>query len=649
MAAPRHRDRHSRSLSIISNQSGPKLDGNYDRDEAYHDSRANDHAVEGSSWDIIDREIYEWQYVCRTGRPYWWSPKSKHGRLNMGRKKLDPEPGTRIWVGDTSDPTRDEYKPRRRAVSDGFLTDPSAVGDKAHMVAIQLLSSCFTLPPASVLPSSSQNRGLSEKNRSASLTNLNSTMISSLKMHTRYRYSPCYGHQGRNTSPEQISSDPHDSYAPSSALTPLERSMHTPDIGTSDNVTKRRRVHRALHVTEGSATNCSLDYHTDEYLKSCTSVSSIPSARASRFHQQFSENDNFDDYRIPQTPVRERQPRREIATDAHHGRIMFSDTSFGHPQAKDDLKLKSHSEPHHDYMQPVKDIAVKRWNKLRRRLGSSQNSNAPVSEFGEGSAGSVSRASSPAIASHGKERRRRARASGDISSYESTAHYNSPASSHFSPVGSEASDAHPTNRGMKLVNNTLEDHLPAAISLALESDQGDSGLSQNSASLNARLPPESCKDCQPPKSLDEDSCGSIHHRSVTDTDQGAQNVTSSVAPGPSSSGRRSRSRQTRKSMLSEVFTAEDLDDEIEAKALGTTTALPSARDEQAPASAVIPVDSGADSFRRTKRQPGLLRTSTSGTQVFTPSDEGIEIDGLPVGLCRHAWDESGKKRERSYL
>jgi hypothetical protein len=102
-------------------------------------------------------------------------------------------------------------------------------------------------------------------------------------------------------------------------------------------------------------------------------------------------------------------------------------------------------------------------------------------------------------------------------------------------------------------------------------------------------------------------------------------------------------------MLSEVFTAEDLDDEIEAKALGTTTALPSARDEQAPASAVIPVDSGADSFRRTKRQPGLLRTSTSGTQVFTPSDEGIEIDGLPVGLCRHAWDESGKKRERSYL
>lgn len=49
----------------------------------------------------------------------------------------------------------------------------------------------------------------------------------------------------------------------------------------------------------------------------------------------------------------------------------------------------------------------------------------------------------------------------------------------------------------------------------------------------------------------------------------------------------------------------------------------------------------------------LSRTSTTGTQVFTPSDEGVEIDGLPAGPSKELWDTrwdgSGKRRERTYL
>jgi hypothetical protein len=63
---------------------------------------------------------------------------------------------------------------------------------------------------------------------------------------------------------------------------------------------------------------------------------------------------------------------------------------------------------------------------------------------------------------------------------------------------------------------------------------------------------------------------------------------------------------------------------------------------------------GAFSVRRmtvggTGPCPRLSRTSTSGTQVFMPSDEGVEIDGLPVGLGKEVWDRKGKRRERTYL
>ena len=52
------------------------------------------------------------------------------------------------------------------------------------------------------------------------------------------------------------------------------------------------------------------------------------------------------------------------------------------------------------------------------------------------------------------------------------------------------------------------------------------------------------------------------------------------------------------------------------------------------------------------RRPSIVRTSTSGTQVFTLSEDGVELDGLPTGPPSETWDEQGKgnkTKERNFL
>jgi len=92
--------RINRSLSEISNTSLRKLDGPSDTTQVLGDSKFVEDAHEELSLSIIDREIFEWQYVCRTGHPYWWSSESRYIRS----KKLDPrlvhESTSRIWFGE---------------------------------------------------------------------------------------------------------------------------------------------------------------------------------------------------------------------------------------------------------------------------------------------------------------------------------------------------------------------------------------------------------------------------------------------------------------------------------------------------------------------------------------------------------------------
>lgn len=648
MAKPQNRNRRDRSLSPISNSSTPTLDRPLDGDGACSETDAIEDSAEEFSWDIIDREIYEWQYACRTGRPYWWSPRAKytaHSKL----KEVNEHP-------------TDEYKTIRRAVSDSFLADSNTVEDMAHMIAVQLLSSCFTLPPELLMPVSTQNGSLSEKKRSTSLSMLDPPMISSLMMHTRYRHSPCFGHQGRNTSPVQFTPGTIGGPTPSSPSPPTAAGMQTPDIGTSDMLLRRQRVHRALHVTEGSAAYCSLDSHTDEYLKFCSTNDSLEHAvrTANSLQPQLSESDHDEGHVISHTPSRQREVGQNLRTDIlKHDGMVAPETYRTRPKTKYELNLITRSEPHHDFVQPVKEIVVRRWQRMRQRLSGRQNSNAPRTRSEEFTFALGSRSSSPAVESDGRERRRRARASGDISSYESTPHYNSPVSSHFSRTGSGASDPPQTDYGTVPPSSALVESLAAAISSPLEHRHEDSTLGHESAFYNASTPLEDCLDCQPQNSPNGSLFGSVHsHQSRADTDHEAQPTLNSIASSPPSI-RRGRARQRRKSMLSEVFTVGDLVDEMTVNESNDnsgpnisdvmTSGPPSTRNEAESTSNILSSDPNVDERITVRRKPKFSRTSTCGTQVFNPSDEGVEIDGLPVGLCRHAWDGLGRRRERSYL
>ena len=58
----------------------------------------------------------------------------------------------------------------------------------------------------------------------------------------------------------------------------------------------------------------------------------------------------------------------------------------------------------------------------------------------------------------------------------------------------------------------------------------------------------------------------------------------------------------------------------------------------------------SDVFSESDR-PTFFRTSTSGTQIFRPGSDGVELNGLPVGPSkdRWSWTKGSKRKERTYL
>jgi hypothetical protein len=662
MANPRTQERCSGTLSQISNRSNPRMQGYFDGDGPFKDNDARndvrddarDNASEEFSWGVIDQQIYEWQYACRTGRPYWWSPKAKFNRLNTDCSKFGNALDSQVWAGEIGEEPKYDYKVKRRAVSDSFLADSSTVGEMAHMIAVQLLGSCFTLSPDLGVPVPLQNCCPNEKNSSSSLNPLHFSLISSLKMHARYRYSPCFGHQGRNTSPASTKLGTYHGPRPCSPSPPNATGMQTPDIGTSETILRRRRIHRALHVTEGSATNCSLDSHTDQYLKlySADTILDPIAGAANRPKQQPPNGDSIDENFLSHIPYEEEEAGHRIvggSLDLDHNSTSRSQPAC--TRSKPELNLITRSDQHdHDFIQPVKELVARRWQNLRRRFGSSLHS----TELGAGSGGfspiSGSRTSSPATENDGRERRRRAQVSGDISSYESTPHYNSPVSSGFGPTGSGTSSPPQMDNETVPPSLALAKSPVMALSSALGSVNVDTTQSNDAECHSTWSKIETCQGCQP-----HNSPG----RSLHEADHATQPDLISMASNVPPSARRSQSRQKRKSMLSEVFTAGDLVDEVTTNGSNEDlescvpgaipTALCPPKIDITSGPRLLPMDSKSNGSNILTQKPRLSRTSTSGTQVFSPSDDGVEIDGLPVGLCRHAWDGHGKSRERSYL
>ena len=690
MAAPKKSGRLNRSLSSITNGSGRELDGPADLRTDYED----DLSAEKASWNVIDREIIEWEYLCQTGRPYWWSLDSKHSRPQRLQQSLLTRPSPRLGLRELGDGHEPTYDIQRRAASDSYLTDPSPVQNLAFLVAVQLLGACFTLPPDHVTRLTSPNYGMFDKDGSTYFPD--PRMISSLRMHTQFRFSPSFGHQARNTSPVQSWPWTHDGPSPNSSRPCIGTPTQTPvTAAVSESSTRRRRVHRMLSVSDSTSSSSSFSSQPDDFSRSRETHDQGLRAVGSRLRRRRQIDDakygeavsqclpgdgkrssqhmtaKYPRYQPPTTPRAFTKEEETDTSQAHFGvhRSQSSRTNYS-------LQPMIRSEPHLVFVQPVRELVIKRWRTFRRRFGGSLHSALPTDEdlISARSESGRSGSSSPALSSDGRARRLCAQERGDIhSSSDSTMHYNSPASGYFTPNDGPASVPSWIDSGKPSPIFELANPLAAAALVAAEGGSPtkpghNSGmeLSHPSPSLETSSPPINL--CQAPAEPNSAKSGPKSHDSRSLLIHKA-----SSSSGSHCATRKAQKRQRRQSMLSEVCTPDDFHVGVAAdaechvepvdrsvlSAVGSALATPQ-EVVQAPlftpsrpllhetVSSPGPAGNRLMEFK-VKVRPILVRTSTSGTQIFSPSDDGVELDGLPVGPDEGIWSGKDKRRERTYL
>ncbi|KAG4431110.1 hypothetical protein IFR05_013397 [Cadophora sp. M221] len=627
---PKSRE-NRQSLSSIGNCVDRRFDGS-------SDEREDGHGGDTLSWAIIDQEIYEWQYVCQTGRPYWWSPESKYTRLRRYQPRLMNEPAPKLWMRELDGRPKPAYAEKRRAVSDNYFCDPKTINDLAQVVAIQLLGACFTLPPDHILGIPSPNYTIDKT--SARLPD--PRMISSLRMHTQFRYSPGFGHQARNTSPVQA-------WPRSFVKTSPGFSSPIADIGSPASASRRKERRRTLHLTDGPGCCGSLESDGNHLERSYSSNDGLDSESTKTQQAQGKSHSSY-------TPMMESYSRRH-ATEHHRRKIsrqQSKDKAAKEPEqvgSKTNYRLEPviRSEPHHVFIQPVRELVVKRWTNFKRRLSGSLHSALPTR--GSEDQESASETGSPAISSDGKARRLRAQERGDIhsSDVESTTHFNTPTSGNLSPASGIG-----TPDRIDMINGAsfrLSDPSIAEAALAAAERRGADPQKSSVVRRRKQVSPSE-------SSLHPLGCQtSVTGHAPTAQSRPAFPLYSPARFNPpaasnSFSSRRKPNREKRKSTLSEMYTADDV------KGVETADRVSSAR----ATTSVTPMENGKqnlDTVARTSAipilrdpsvslRPRMGRTSTSGTQIFTPGDDGIELDGLPVGLPEKTWIGPGR-RERTYL
>ncbi|PVH74459.1 hypothetical protein DL98DRAFT_519276 [Cadophora sp. DSE1049] len=598
------------SLSSIGNHVDRRFDGSSDDKEDVHD-------VDALSWDVIDQEIYEWQYVCQTGRPYWWSPESRYTRLKRYQPRLMNEPSPKFWMRELDGRPKPAYAEKRRAVSDNYFCDPRTIHDLAHLVAVQLLGACFTLPPDHILGVPSPNYTIN--NTFAGLPD--PRMISSLRMHTQFRYSPSFGHQARNTSPVQTW--PRSLGRPSPGF-----SSPIADIGPSTSTSRRTERRRTLNINDGSG--------------SCGSVESDGerTQRGSHHNHTLMGKPSTTDQVTGQSRRRtSKRPKCEQTV---------ASTEQTAPKTNYRLEPVIRSEPHHVFIQPVRELVVKRWTNFKRRLSGSLHSALPTRNSDDRE--STSEVGSPTMSSDGKVRRLRAQESGDIhsSDVDTTQHFNTPTSGDLTPLGGLSTPDRINGAAFRLSN-------PSIAEAALAAAEGRATASPSPTASRSR------KHISPSES-------SIHPMGYQNRVRAPAPTTPSRPPFPlysparfnppaasnPFSSRRRPTREQRKSTLSEMYTPDDVQgsgaadlagSEISsAPAIANVTPLGDTKEHGVATTSPLPIlMDPALSFR-----PRIGRTSTSGTQIFTPADDGIELDGLPVGPPGMTWI-GHERRERTYL
>lgn len=174
--------------------------------------------VDNSVWDVIHQEVMNW-------RDSSWTS------MNLPGNKTSFTLCLPAW--DAQQPTglsNDDDPLRKRVV--------------AQMISVQLLASCFT-PPQSMntltLPSSWYH-----KKYQADDNWLNTRLVSSLRQHTQWTYSPAFGHQARNNSAASLLPDRDDALSREALLAEQvsinRRLRQMKDGATKESAdTKRRR------------------------------------------------------------------------------------------------------------------------------------------------------------------------------------------------------------------------------------------------------------------------------------------------------------------------------------------------------------------------------------------------------------------------
>lgn len=723
-----------------------------------------------AAWEVIDREITEWQRVCSTGRPSWWSPVAKGSRMHQNNDSHteDSSPQT--------EETKSRLVPfeephaqlrRARALSDTSLPSTTQLHDLAHLIAIQLLSACFTLPPEHI----SQSAPSSYHYYSARAEDLpDPKLISALRMHTHFRYTPGFGHDARNNSVANLW--PNVNYARCNPHV-LAASMHSKPLDLQKTEPRprkpKRSVRRVLNTSEVSMID---EEHFLSSHDGPVDANEIPqSAAATAWKRRKSANPaNSQDMILPtqeqkrinislaSSPPNSKSPgpsNKSIYTHREHSR-RGSRSSVGSKTERDQnsegqrgtksldagrtskaLESRLRSEPHPVFVQPVKDLVVKRWRTFRSHFGQgsavpnpNSTSNDFVEEF-ENDSGYPShyvgnlnlqpphRLLSP-VSNDGKERRRRARKASEFNS--------------------ESSDTPRDNTPMSELEETVEvsDELFAAM-----------GIGRSSPDLHAVEPlatpasEASLSYLTPPNMAPQNTQETARRKSATppanlplSSPQPRSQSVSAYSPTRGSTTL-SRHRNKRRSMLNEMHTPDTYHSiemgpmsirpplSIAGSALPSRCPTPAKEKlpfddatpgprangespfDESPGSIYVDWSAGnveelavqnlmADKLAmeeaellekaaklETERQaavarerdamlarerqielklsaealrPRTVRSNTSGTQRFTPGDDGVEVDGLPVGpgIDEAGWNvehkgRKGKARDSSFL
>lgn len=502
------RRRQRQSLSAISNRS---IITDY---EAEISSRlANKLNREKLAWETINAEILEWQTVCRTGRPSWWSPASRWTCQRRARSRTSRDWGN-METANCADFGNNWPTPAQRFEQQKHK-GTSTAQEQAFITAVQLLSVSFTLPVEQF-----ENY---KNSTSLYFSNLafdsvpDARLISSLRMHTDYQWSPAFGHEARSTSPEYLRKETHGEELPLASLGDAPLSLDLSYSGRSRRMKRRRKRHRVRNVTPADTSRQEnvekADGQRSTPVLSSTFLNSgegsiSDSTRQTKSHLM----PGHKAHSCPVSPtlttksVVSKQSRLQHHPPTHGEK---DEPSKNTPTSRWQLESSRYtlepaiwSEPHPVFIQPVKELVVKSWQTFRKNLDNTLSRGCP--DPGGTSAPFKNEQMSlswpalvgPSSSSWAVQRRRNARERYDIysSSADSSSRYNSltsgTTSDGSSQVPTDSAGALAEARGSsslaEVVNSSKADKNPASFSHSVPSLTSNNTSDADSESSSPR-------------------------------------------------------------------------------------------------------------------------------------------------------------------